>query len=72
MGCMDLSQAFVIPLDAIQQILPYLNTTETEKGEYWHIHIIQSHGDNYQLLVPKGSSNLDLTPYLVDLREDRA
>jgi hypothetical protein len=33
LGCMDLSQAFVIPLDAIQQILPYLNTTETEKGE---------------------------------------
>jgi hypothetical protein len=67
LGCMDLSQAFVIPLDAIQQILPYLNTTETEKGEYWHIHIIQSPGDKYQLLVPKGSSNLDLTPYLVDL-----
>jgi hypothetical protein len=64
---MDLSQAFAIPLKVVQQVLPDLNTTETERGVYWHIHIVQDASSDFELLVPKRSTNVNLSSYLVDL-----
>jgi hypothetical protein len=67
LGCMDLPKAFVIPVKIIQQILPDLNTTETDRGVYWHLHIVQRTSGEFELLVPKRSADLDLSPYAVDL-----
>ena len=67
LGCMDLSQAFAIPLKVIQEVLPDLNTTETERGTYWHLHVVQGAKGDFELLVPKRSAKMELSPYLVDV-----
>jgi hypothetical protein len=67
LGCMDLPQAFAIPIKIIQELLPDLNTTETERGEYWHLHIVQGTKGGLEMIIPKRSTNLELSPYIVEL-----
>ena len=41
LGCMDLPDAFAIPLDVMRRQLNILNTTTTDKDyTYWHVHLI--------------------------------
>ena len=69
LGCMDLSIAFAIPRVEIIGILDDLNTTETTRGLYWHLHIIERSPEKYELLVPRRTQHLDLKPYEVSLAE---
>jgi hypothetical protein len=67
LGCMDLSFAFAIPLKALRENLSALNTTTTERGTYWHIHLVEKHNGDYAVLLPKRSSQLPLTEYRINL-----
>ena len=69
LGCMDLAEAFAIPRNVLQEILPYLNTTEMESGKvYWHIHITRNAAGKYEIIVPKRDENLLISSYAVDLK----
>jgi hypothetical protein len=67
LGCMDLSTAFAIPYKVIREILSGLNTTETERGEYWHIHLVQSDTLGFETLVPKRSTSLSVSEFQLNL-----
>jgi hypothetical protein len=67
LGCMDLSIAFAVPHQVLQDVLPNLNTTQTDRGKYWHIHIVQEEDGSYAMLVPKASNNLKISQYEIDL-----
>lgn len=67
LGCMDLAIAFVIPRQVIHSILPDLNTTELERGTYWHLNIVEVEPDTYELLTPKKSANFQLTKFKIKL-----
>jgi len=67
LGCMDLRVAFVIPRSEILAILEYLNQTETERGTYWHLHIVEPAADQFELLVSKGRANLPLSKWALPL-----
>ena len=69
LGCMDLSIAFAIPRAEIVGLLDDLNTTETTRGLYWHLHVVERSPEKYELLVPRRPQNLDLKPYEVSLAE---
>lgn len=66
LGCMDLPVAFAIPRGEIHAVLDCLNTTDAERGMYWHLHIVEA-GGGHELLLPKSSSNLSLSPFRVEL-----
>jgi hypothetical protein len=44
-----------------------LNTTTTERGTYWHIHLVEAQSCDYALLLPKRSEQISLSAYKVDL-----
>lgn len=67
LGCMDLSVAFAIPRKEIAAVLDDLNTTDAQRGMYWHLHILQRSDGNHELLIPRRTRNLDLSPYTVHL-----
>jgi hypothetical protein len=67
LGCMDLEVAFAIPQTAIVNLLGELNTTETVRGMYWHLHVVEGPGGNYELLVPRRPQNFDLKAYEISL-----
>jgi hypothetical protein len=62
LGCMDLNEAFAIPLDAIRSILPDLHQTVREAGAYWHIHLTDQDGE-LAILRPGHSEGLALRPF---------
>jgi hypothetical protein len=66
LGCMDQQFAFSIPWGILNPLLPYLNTTTTERSTYWHIHIGQDETSGYYLLVSKKDDDLPLRDYIVD------
>ena len=70
LGCMDLPIAFAIPKDEIRAVLEYLNTTTVERGTYWHLHIVEVKPNEYELLIPKGSKNLSLSRFRIDLKSE--
>lgn len=68
LGCMDLSTAFAVPFEVFREILPGLNTTETEKGvKYWHVHIVESDAGGLEILIPKRSSSLSVSKFAIEL-----
>jgi len=67
LGCMDLPFAFSIPWNVINGALDRLNTTETDRGTYWHIHIGEARPSEYELLLPRGSKNFPLNAYRLPL-----
>jgi hypothetical protein len=69
LGCMDLPVAFAIPRNEIHAVLDRLNTTESERGTYWHLHIVEGNSGAYELLLPKSPKNLPLGKYRVDVVE---
>ena len=66
LGCMDQSFAFYIPWTILNPLLPYLNTTTTERSTYWHIHVGEDEKSGYYLLVSKKDRNLPLRDYVTD------
>jgi hypothetical protein len=70
LGCMDLSSAFAIPLEAIRERLKELNLTPLSDGKsYWHLKIIEQES-GYALHMPKTGNHMSLSSYVFDL--DRA
>ena len=67
LGCMDQSFAFCIPWDILTPLLPYLNTTTTERGTYWHIHIGEDKTSGYYMLVSKREQDLPLGEYILQV-----
>ena len=67
LGCMDLSISFAIPRAEIVSLLNDLNTTEAQRGTYWHLHIAERSGGGYELLIPRKAQNFNLMPYAVQL-----
>ena len=67
LGCMDQSFAFSIPWTILNPLLPYLNTTTTERSTYWHIHVGEDEKSGYYLLVSKKDQNLPLRDYVTDV-----
>lgn len=68
LGCMDLSMAFALPYPVVRECLSALNVTQTERGKYWHMHIVKI-ADVYELLWPKRSTNLDISKFVVELMQ---
>jgi hypothetical protein len=67
LGCMDQRFAFSIPWSVLNPLLPYLNTTTTERSTYWHIHIGEDEKSGYYLLVSKKDEDLPLSDYVIDV-----
>ena len=67
LGCMDLEIAFSIPHAIVEGVLPYLNTTDTDKGKYWHIHITGGEDSGFEIMLPKHSDNLKISDYKLSL-----
>jgi hypothetical protein len=67
LGCMDQSFAFCIPWEILSPLLPYLNTTTTERSTCWHIHIGEEKDSGYYLLVSKKEQDLPLGGYILDV-----
>lgn len=63
LGCMDLKLAFAIPADVMETKLPELNTTDNERGMWWHIVIRELEG-RYIMVCAKTGHHLELTPYV--------
>lgn len=68
LGCMDLSFAFAFPLSVMRKHLDALNTTTTEHGIYWHVHLVELQNGEYAMLLPKRSQQLPLKEYRVSLQ----
>jgi hypothetical protein len=68
LGCMDLSFAFAFPLSVMRKHLDALNTTTTERGIYWHVHLVELQNGEYAMLLPKRSQQLPLKEYRVSLQ----
>ena len=65
LGCMDQEYAFRIPWKILHPILPYLNTTTTDRNTYWHIHVVDYPESGYSLQLPKKDSSLSLKEYII-------
>jgi hypothetical protein len=64
LGCMDLPDAFALPLDVMRRQLNILNTTTTDKDyTYWHIHLVDI-PEGIALVLP-ASGHLLLEEYRV-------
>jgi hypothetical protein len=68
LGCMDLSVAFSIPWRVLHPLLPALNTTTTDRGMYWHIHIVESAPGAFSLLLPKEGRSMSLAEFQLSVR----
>ena len=64
LGCMGRPDGFAIPLTTLEPFLDQLNTTTTEKGMYWHIHLNELSDGTIELVIPK-RENLSLTEFSV-------
>ena len=64
LGCVDLNQAFAIPVDVMRAQLDKLNMTIKEDGSrYSHVKIVRMASDTYALQLPKVSGQLPLQRY---------
>lgn len=67
LGCANHPYTYAVPLKLIEEISPYLNTTEKPDRMYWHIHLAPSDTGDYVLLLPKKMERLSLTKYRLPL-----
>jgi hypothetical protein len=72
LGCMDLGQAFALPLDVIRSALEDLNTTEKDDGSrYWHLHLSVPNPDDVSLVLAKRKPIISLRSYALNLDEKK-
>jgi len=68
LGCVDLNEAFLLPLNIIQAALPNLHVTQkTDDKKYWHIKIIEQTKGSFFLQVPAPGKNILLTGYMLPI-----
>jgi hypothetical protein len=67
LGCVDLDVAFAVPAAKLRENLDGLNTTATEKGHYWHIHITEAPTGRFGIVLPRFGTTLPLGEYEVRL-----
>ena len=66
LGCMGRNDAFSIPLKELVPYLDFLNTTHSNKGRYWHIHLEELPNGQVSLVIPK-RENVSLGRFRIDL-----
>jgi hypothetical protein len=64
---MDQEVAFMMPWQKIHSMLDALNTTTTERGTYWHIHMTEDDPGKFFLHLPKRSQRLPLAEFQIPL-----
>lgn len=66
---MDLSKAFAIPLNILQDHLDQFNITIRKEPQemYWHLKILETAPNEYALYLPKHSESLPLKNYTFDI-----
>lgn len=68
LGCVDLAEAFAIPVGVMRQHLSQLNKTITpDRGHYWHVKLLESSAGQYALQLPNAGSSLPLVRYKLAL-----
>ena len=68
LGCVDLDFAFAIPLSVLRAQLANLNTTVKEDGtHYYHLHLAALADGGYALNLPKQSTSLPLSQFVIPL-----
>jgi hypothetical protein len=66
LGCMDLQEAFAIPLSTLSEFLPKLNQTHRDDGKsYWHVVITTLEGSQLALYSSRTGDTIPLRPYSV-------
>ncbi len=65
LGCMDREEAYAIPRQEMEVVLPYLHTTTAKDGKaYWHIHLKEGHG-GLEMVIPNTAENLKLQKFVI-------
>lgn len=73
LGCVDLVEAFVVPVAVMRDHLQELNTTLTPDGKrYWHVKILEPRSGEYALQLPNLGSSLPLGRYRLSLSDGLA
>jgi len=68
LGCVNLSGAFLLPVNLIRPVLPFLNVTEKKDGNrYWHLKIAEPKRGEFCLLVPSPGKDVSISEYLVSI-----
>jgi hypothetical protein len=67
LGCLDSDVTYALPSKVIEELVPYLNTTENDDRVYWHIHLQPSDDLGYQLLVPKKGQKVSMKQFEIKL-----
>jgi len=67
LGCMDLQFAFCIPYKELKAMLPYLNTTTTDRSTYWHIHLVEGRDGQYEILLSKQGTTQAVNQFRLQL-----
>lgn len=66
-GCVDRTEAFAIPLDAMRSFLPSLNQTVRPDGAmYWHVKLAET-SNGMVMFASKTGERFDLSPYFIKL-----
>lgn len=69
LGCVDLHEAFAIPVGVVRQYLPQLNTTVAPDGRrYWHVKLLEPSLGKYALHLPNTGSSFSLAKYRITLK----
>jgi hypothetical protein len=69
LGCMDRDQAYAIPLERIQKLLPHLHRTG---DRHWHLALEEGDSGQIELAVPKAGSRISMTEFEVKLDDEPA
>lgn len=73
LGCMDLDQAFALPLGTLREHLSHMNTTVKPDGAtYWHIKIIEPSPGKFALQLPKTGNSISLEQFSFDVKREGA
>lgn len=68
LGCMDLHEAFAVPLSAFSDFLPKLNQTSRNDGKsYWHVVLTTLEGSQLALYSSRTGDTIPLRTYSVSL-----
>lgn len=67
LGCMDLDQAFVIPLNILKDFLPKLNQTVRDGKAYWHVVITTIEGGALALYSSRTGERVPLAPFAIPI-----
>jgi len=71
LGCMDLDQAFALPVATLREQLSYMNITVKPDGTtYWHIKIIEPSTGKFALQLPKTGKSISLERFSFDLKRE--